>query len=423
MKRVFLFCIYLILTGCSEKKPERKYPVIDVGSSAGDYRRAYCSDFLSSIELIPLEMNHNSLIAQNPTISVHDSLIFVWSIISYSNLPMISDLHVFNLSGKFKNKIGGIGQGPGEYPGILSFFINHNKSTVYIYDGRNIHEYTFNGKFIGSFRLPRPNDKPLDNISHLENDLFVGSLPYRYGNTNNYCLFDRTGNIVKWFPSRYFNDNDMLFLPMWLSAGKTFRIDSDLHVKDFVNDTIYAITSSNLQPAYVFDFGKYAYPLEKINDEGKIKIKPVDRDDANRLYMYIREIFGTQKYLFYSTYIPSILPRPKSRPFFLNDSEIPQDQFVRGIYNIAVNTNILLDTDKYLQNGLVNDMNGGLSFFPKYYAGDNVVVDIWQAHNMKEILTEEYFSTIKIKDQQAHQKLRDLLKTLKEDDNPVVVIA
>jgi len=60
MKRVFLFCIYLILTGCSEKKPERKYPVIDVGSSAGDYRRAYCSDFLSSIELIPLEMNHNS---------------------------------------------------------------------------------------------------------------------------------------------------------------------------------------------------------------------------------------------------------------------------------------------------------------------------------------------------------------------------
>jgi len=51
-----------------------------------------------------------------------------------------------------------------------------------------------------------------------------------------------------------------------------FRIDRDLHVKDHANDTIYAITNSNLQPAYVFDVGKYSYPLDKINDEGKIKI-------------------------------------------------------------------------------------------------------------------------------------------------------
>lgn len=42
---------------------------------------------------------------------------------------------------------------------------------------------------------------------------------------------------------------------------------------------------------------------------------------------------------------------------------------------------------------------------------------------MKEMLTEEYFSTQTIKDKEAHQKLRELLKNLKEDDNPVVVIA
>ena len=212
MKKMFIFCIYLILTGCSEKKPEGEYPVIDVGSSAGDYKRAYCSDYFSSINLIPLEMNHNSLIAQNPTVLVHDSLIFVFSVISYSYAPLKSDIHVFNLSGKFKNKIGRIGQGPGEYPGIYSFFINHNKSTVYVDDLFKIYEYKFNDEFIGSFQRPKVNDKLLWNISHLENDLFVGVLGYKVGNSNNYYLFDKSGNIVKCFPSRYFNDKDITFL-------------------------------------------------------------------------------------------------------------------------------------------------------------------------------------------------------------------
>ena len=39
------------------------------------------------------------------------------------------------------------------------------------------------------------------------------------------------------------------------------------------------------------------------------------------------------------------------------------------------------------------------------------------------MLTDEYFASLKIKDQQAHQKLKELLKNLQEDDNPVIVIA
>ena len=69
------------------------------------------------------------------------------------------------------------------------------------------------------------------------------------------------------------------------------------------------------------------------------------------------------------------------------------------------------------------DLNGGLSFIPRYYAGNNIVVDIWNAEEMEEILTEEYFSLQTIKDQQSYQKLRKVLKNLKDDDNPVVVVA
>ena len=47
---------------------------------------------------------------------------------------------------------------------------------------------------------------------------------------------------------------------------------------------------------------------------------------------------------------------------------ITDEGIVFGIYNIEKNKNILLDTDDELQRGIINDINGGLPFFPRYYA-------------------------------------------------------
>jgi len=73
--------------------------------------------------------------------------------------------------------------------------------------------------------------------------------------------------------------------------------------------------------------------------------------------------------------------------------------------------------------GIINDINGGLPFIPRYYAGNGVVVDVWNAENMKEMLTDEYFASQTIKNQESYQNLKSLLKNLKDDDNPVVVVA
>ena len=77
----------------------------------------------------------------------------------------------------------------------------------------------------------------------------------------------------------------------------------------------------------------------------------------------------------------------------------------------------------FCKGGIINDIIGGLPFFPRYYAGNNVVVDVWNVENMKEMLTDEYFEKQTIKDKEGHEKLKALLNNLKEDDNPVVVVA
>ena len=115
---------------------------------------------------------------------------------------------------------------------------------------------------------------------------------------------------------------------------------------------------------------------------------------------------------------------PKARPkLTLTGKLVADEEIVYGIFDRVKNTNKLLDTDHHHQKGIINDINGGLSIIPRFYAGNNEVVDIWLAEDMKELLTDEYFAKQKIKDKQAHQKLRELLKNLQEDDNPVIVIA
>ena len=338
-------------------------------------------------------------------------------------IPEQRNILVFDRSGKFLNKIGELGRGPGEYIGVDNIFLNHERSSIYVTCFVFLYEYELNGKFIRSFRLPEVNES-VSKISYLGNDLFVASTFYNRESKLIHYIFDSNGEVVKYFPPLFHYDRkDVETETRLMSSIPPFSIDRDVYVKDDANDTLYVIANLNLQPTYVFDLGKYAHPSGKKNKKGQIEIMPVESRYATDLYAKISTVTGTPKYLFYELRAPSGVPRPTARPGFFMGMQSPNDVIVHGIYNRATNVNILLDTDQFHQKGLVNDINGGLSFFPKYYAGNGVVADIWQAEDMIEILTQKYFAGIKIKDQESHQKLRDLLRKLDEEDNPVVVVA
>jgi hypothetical protein len=189
-----------------------------------------------------------------------------------------------------------------------------------------------------------------------------------------------------------------------------------------INDTVYVLKAMELQPAYVVGTGKYSYPLEDLenpNADKSLRLHSINFFPSSGTFVV------TEKFIFYYVNLPKAVPKPKakSRYDILLKQERPNDTSVYGIYNIEHQKNILLDTDDYLQKGIINDLNGGLPFIPIYYAGNNLLVGIWWADDMKTTLTDKYFANQTIKDPQAHQKLKELLKTLKDDDNPVVVVA
>jgi hypothetical protein len=413
MKKILLyFPLFISLLACSTEKPAGEYPVIDVIGSIGKYQRVYMSDYFSSIELIPLETSRECLINIFPGILLNDSLII-----------MRGDNRIYAFcrsSGKFLNQIGSRGQGPGEHKLLGNWFFNTDNPTIFVSCFNDILEYDYSGRFIRSFRTPDVGGHRLSvNNAYVGDNLFVSASSHRGDNEFQYCLFDNTGAIVECFPNHIFFNTEHRGITTFHGVLPPFRIDNRLYLKDYINDTLYVLEHSKIQPAFVFDFGRYSFPIEVF-----VKPFPDFLPVKGAVFHYI---MGMSNYIFYSVGFPESVSVPKAKLVPLSSSVgggfMSVDHIVFGIYNIVQNKNILLDTDRHLQKGFVNDINGGLSFIPGFYAGNGEVVSAWSPEEMLEMLTEEYFATQTIKDPEAHQRLREVLAKLVEDDNPVVVIA
>jgi hypothetical protein len=425
MKKAILFLfLSLSLSGCSGKKEtDSKIPVIDIVNAIGNYQRVYCSDLFSSIEMIPLETGDDCLLAKVPfpNIILTDNIIFI-----NSNVPGgYQQLYTFDDAGKLLNPIGRYGQGPGEYTASGRFFLNTDKPTIFVEDKNHILEYDFYGNHIRSFRRIVEEGTNLNNYAYVGDDIFVVNTLSYGKNPFKYYLLDRNGMIIKSFQNYIFYNKTGTWSTIYEGALTPVRVKERVYLKDVINDTVYVLKNMELQPAFVFELGKYAFPIESI--EGPFGRPLHQRSLILHAIRFLpaATFVGTEKYLFYHVALPEAVPKPKTKPRYrpFTNEEASDDIGVYGIYNVEQQTNILLDTDSHLQKGIVNDLNGGLPFIPIYYAGNDLLVGIWWADDMKATLTDEYFAKQTIKDPQAHQKLKELLNILQDDDNPVVVVA
>jgi len=436
MKAVFsstqiLFLMCLFLCSCRQKSPDSPdgLAVIDVVNNLGTYQRIPVSEFVSEFEYIPLETNKDCLVGEeNMNIIVTSTHIFVQG---------FKYCYAFSRSGRFISKIGSIGQGPGEYTHLTGMSIDEINRSLYLESFCSLLEYSWDGKFLQSIQKPSTSTEGCLVQSFLVRDsFFIGHHENNYGNAMyNFQLFNKSGQVFKSF------DNHVRVKPehpekniLSNTAMRPFSMEERIYVKERWNDTLYYLNAqSELVPQFVFDLGKYAINKEK-------RTVTLSMENIDDLYAGVIEIpfellpmTGIPDHIFFSYVVNNVsafnvsFPEKRQRnviipPGSLNVRYVDNRRLV-GIYDIASQKTRLLDTDPVSQmTGLINDLDGGLSLWPKYYTSENELVDVWQAYEMKEILTEKYFAAHKINNPQAHQKLKALLKDLKDDDNPVIVI-
>lgn len=147
MKHMFLLLIgVFVLLGCSSNKKQEPIsksgiPVINLSEDVSTVPSFLLSEVAEKLEIVPLEMTDESVLSDITEMQVTDHNIWI-------DHGREFYIYRFSRSGKFLNKIGSIGQGPGEYTTYSTFLVDEDKKEVYIIANTNgVLAYDFEGNF------------------------------------------------------------------------------------------------------------------------------------------------------------------------------------------------------------------------------------------------------------------------------------
>lgn len=279
--------------------------------------------------------------------------------------------------------------------------------------------YRINGEFVKKLNLWQWTKKTglsihLSNWTHWKDELFCanftldsGKEPYRF------IIFTLDGEIVKLFPNHIFFDFHGRYTSL-NSEADVYCFNEQLYFRERLCDTLFRITDQlDLAPEIVFNV-----PGPKI---------PIDlRGQYDGDYSSLQDIREVAHYLFLTGH------RNKNGFYILYNRHNNQSTFLKHDLSTRREVTTItqpggsLFTRTQLVRGLINDIDGGLPFWPHHLCNiqnNKQLVAVRKADQLKELLTDEYFAAHTIKDMEAHNRLRNLLKNLDWEDNPVLMIA
>jgi len=147
MKYISLLLVSTLLLGCSSNKKQGVIssqlgiPVINLFESISTVSSLSLSEAIEKLDIVPLEMTDQSMLGEIRRIQVTEHDIWIHDFNKFY-------IYRFSRTGKFLNRIGSIGQAPGEYVNFSTFLVDEYKEEVYIVSNNNgILVYNFKGEF------------------------------------------------------------------------------------------------------------------------------------------------------------------------------------------------------------------------------------------------------------------------------------
>jgi len=247
-KNLLFALLVLMVTGCSQSP--RISEVETVVYNPDDYTNLFTSGLFSKITLVPLETSSECLIGAIPRLYSSPSGFYIVDFYKQQNA------YRFDLDGKFLNSVGRLGGGPGEYSGIVDFAVE--KDGVHIYTGDKTEEfvYSFSGDFLSK--------KAFDYRS-------LGAIPAGDGTWLylGYLNQDQKERIVK-------VDTEGKFVMDTLKADYNIMTSEEntpvftkygdrIYQRNIWSNQVYLIEGQQIYPLYEFDMGKYQIPQEYYN--------------------------------------------------------------------------------------------------------------------------------------------------------------
>lgn len=412
IKCISLFFLGILLFACGEKQNRQGNLIRLEEKIAAPEESLKTSDYFASITYVPLQTTDSSLIGSRPRIVVGRDRVYVGS---GKTSCLVFDLN----TGKFITSIGSMDKGPRGYRSSTELWINPEKGVVYFPGWRNgFIKYSANGEFLGEQKVP-DNAGDASSYSYLDGNTLLVRCESFMNTVPDYMLaFNDNGEVINRYPGKLRTDSiggraDIAGISIYNGAGVGLsnggviftkpreagkeRItmmqqpvfchwNGKTFYKDSYNDTVFSLTERAMTPEWVLDMGKYRLPQEEQYSK-----------EARREKGTVNQVMESDRYLMFSY-------------FFYPEEEM---QAYRGIFDKTTGeTRIALYKD-----GFADDLNGFMPIHPTIENWDNSLVAFLQPIDILTWFEEHPEEAEKLKPEIRR------LKEIKEDDNPVLVVA
>jgi hypothetical protein len=367
MKYLFSFLCLCCVLSVSAQKPV----VINLAKAISESpKEIMLNELASDIRYVPLETTDDCLMNNE------------FYIMQYTGEDIItSGIFHFDKNGKFLNKIGSKGQGPEEYLQGLFAFGDWKNKLLYVQNWTTLTCYGFDGTFVRSVPTPQLNmgAAGLFDENHIlySNDIYYAD---KANPIQLYMVDSQNGKTVsKW---RGHLEENKKYGMILTSRDFMYNYDNSLFYKPALENVIFKILSpKKRQLVYKFDCS------------GKDIDVSADEVDPKKRFQFLSVYWAkeTAQYLFVNYGMKNI-----SR---------------LGIYDKENKT----FTNVTIKDNLV----GGYDIHPAWTSDDNHLLMVYYAGGLLQDKEKRYSTGLL---PERKKELDELLKNIKEDDNPVVIL-
>lgn len=377
-----IFCLSLSVVNLFEAVGQVIIPIKD---NLHKEQAFNLSEIASDIRYVPLETTDDCLLGNDCYVQYVDGQIFVMSGILY---------RFDGKTGRFLNRIGRIGQGPGEYNKSVHYAVNPATKRVYVLQFKTMLEYDYDGKFL---RLLPAEDHNVGACCMMNSrQMIYANDAYNYttnAEANQLFMVDlEKGKVIGRIPSLV--DKKLRGALNLSSFDFFYMYKGQTYFKGSFQDQIYRIQPpQKKEVVYVCDRGYLKTDYDKKNAE---------IDPRNRMRgIQIQNIVEMDKYLFISY--------------------VYEQKGYQGVFN-KQNHSFINASGKDRKTGIVNDLTGGpaLFIYPFQMSPENTIVSVYNAGYLLDNKENYQLNNPRLPSRQAEWS--NVLNSLTEDSNPVVAI-
>ena len=286
-------------------------------------------------------------------------------------------LYKFGRNGKFIQKIGKTGRGPGEYRNVFTFALDKLQNKIFLNNWGIMQEYDFDGNYIRALDVMNLNSVQYILINSDKFIFHIGNTPV-YSNPIKYSLIITDTNVKP--VVKFINHHKRKSKPgITIARSPLYIFQGQIRFMEYGCDTLYTVLSDILKPYAIFDLGSF-----KMNPDPLIPLDEAGRDKVLKQLskkLWIQDIIEDNDY------------------FYITLAYGFSDSLELGIFNKHDKSITFLNG-----NGFKNNLNGGFPFWPKYIYNDSILVDFVDAYDYKAAVSDK------------------ISCDLKDESNPVLMI-